>query len=58
MTKKSKIAPDKAGAWIGVGTAIGAAVYANGGEPYWIALGAAIGSFIGWIAHKTQKWFV
>ena len=55
MTKKSKIAPDKAGAWIGVGTAIGAAVYANGGEPYWIALGAAIGSFIGWIAHKAQK---
>ena len=32
------------GSWIGVGTAIGAAVFAVTNEPTWIAVGVAIGS--------------
>ena len=32
------------GSWIGVGTAIGAAVFAVTNEPTWIAVGVAIGA--------------
>ena len=33
-----------AGAWVGLGTAIGAAVFAATNEPVWIAIGVAIGA--------------
>jgi glutaredoxin len=36
--------PDNSGQWIGVGTAIGAAVFAATNEPVWIAVGVAIGA--------------
>tara|TARA_B100001287_G_scaffold30252_1_gene21581 strand:+ start:196 stop:384 length:189 start_codon:yes stop_codon:yes gene_type:complete len=36
------------GNWIGVGTAIGAAVFAATNEPVLIALGVAIGAAVGW----------
>ena len=32
------------GGWIGVGTAIGAAVFAATNEPVWIGIGVAIGA--------------
>ena len=32
------------GAWVGVGTAIGAAIYAITNEPTWIAVGVAVGA--------------
>ena len=32
------------GSWIGLGTAIGAAVFAATNEPTWIAVGVAIGA--------------
>ena len=32
------------GSWIGVGTAIGAAVFAVTNEPTWIAVGVAMGA--------------
>jgi len=32
------------GGWIGVGTAIGAAVFAVTNEPTWIAVGVAVGA--------------
>ena len=32
------------GSWIGVGTAIGVAVFAATNEPTWIAVGVAIGA--------------
>tara|TARA_B100000131_G_scaffold210000_1_gene201938 strand:- start:323 stop:481 length:159 start_codon:yes stop_codon:yes gene_type:complete len=35
------------GNWIGVGTAIGAAVFAATKEPVWIAVGVAIGAALG-----------
>ena len=47
MSKKCKN-PDNGGNWIGVGTAIGAAVFAATNEPVWIADGVAIGATLGW----------
>tara|TARA_B100000586_G_C19899873_1_gene338647 strand:- start:165 stop:356 length:192 start_codon:yes stop_codon:yes gene_type:complete len=51
---------DIAGNWIGVGTAIGAAVFAATNEPVWIAVGVAIGAALStkccstWLA-KTKR---
>ena len=39
---------DNGGTWIGVGTAIGVAVFAVTNEPVWIAVGVAIGAALGW----------
>ena len=36
------------GNWIGVGTAIGAALFAATNEPAWIAVGVAVGAALGW----------
>ena len=44
-----------AGNWIGVGTAIGAAVFALTNEPVWIAVGIAIGAALGWRKPKHQN---
>tara|TARA_B100002051_G_scaffold43142_1_gene37622 strand:+ start:932 stop:1102 length:171 start_codon:yes stop_codon:yes gene_type:complete len=43
MNKKFKNS-NNGGIWIGVGTAIGAAVFAATNEPVWIALGVAMGA--------------
>mgnify|MGYP001157373851 FL=1 len=43
MNKKFKNS-NNAVTWIGVGTAIGAAVFAATKEPVWIAVGVAIGA--------------
>jgi hypothetical protein len=42
-----------AGNWIGVGTAIGVAVFAVTNEPTWIAVGVAVGAALCW--QKTKK---
>ena len=34
--------------WVGVGTALGAAVFAITKEPTWIGIGVAIGAAISW----------
>lgn len=34
--------------WIGVGTAIGVAVFAATTEPTWIAVGVAVGAALAW----------
>tara|TARA_B100001121_G_scaffold307282_1_gene328438 strand:- start:559 stop:729 length:171 start_codon:yes stop_codon:yes gene_type:complete len=47
MSKKTENIKNT-GSWIGVGTAIGAAVFAVTNEPVWIAVGVAIGAAIGW----------
>ena len=47
MNKKFKNF-NNAGNWIGVGTAIGAAVFVATNEPTWIAVGIAVGAAIGW----------
>jgi hypothetical protein len=39
--------------WIGVGTAIGVAVFAATNEPAWIGVGVAIGAALGW--QKPKK---
>ena len=41
-----------AGNWIGVGTAIGAALFVLTDEPLWIALGVALGAALDW--RKSQ----
>ncbi len=42
------------GKWIGVGTAIGTAVFAATNEPAWIAVGVAIGAALGWRKPKNK----
>ena len=51
MNKKLKNS-DTVGNWIGVGTAIGVAVFAATKEPTWIAVGVAVGAALAW---KKQK---
>ncbi|MEL0204413.1 MAG: hypothetical protein VW869_08480 [Halieaceae bacterium] len=53
MNKKLKNS-NNAGNWIGVGTAIGAAVFAATNEPVWIAVGVAIGAALGWQKPKKR----
>jgi len=47
------------GDWIGVGVAIGAAVFAVTQDPVWIAVGVAVGAGLSWtrprIADLTKK---
>tara|TARA_B100000242_G_scaffold116489_1_gene81356 strand:- start:1002 stop:1157 length:156 start_codon:yes stop_codon:yes gene_type:complete len=47
MENKKK-SSNQSGAWIGVGTAIGAAVYILTNEPTWLAVGVAIGAALSW----------
>ena len=54
MNKKFKNS-DNGGNWIGVGTAIGASVFAATNEPVWIAVGVAIGAALGWRKPKNKK---
>ena len=54
MSKKFKNS-DNGGNWIGVGTAIGVAVFAATNEPVWIAVGVAIGAALGVRKPKGQK---
>ena len=54
MENKRKILSNS-GAWVGVGTAIGAAIYAITNEPTWIAVGVAIGAALSWRNPKKSK---
>tara|TARA_B100000085_G_C18381817_1_gene446721 strand:+ start:597 stop:770 length:174 start_codon:yes stop_codon:yes gene_type:complete len=40
--------------WIGVGTAIGAIVFALTNEPTWIAVGVAVGAALDWRKPKNK----
>ena len=40
--------PNNTGDWVGVGTAIGGAVFVATNEPVWIAVGVAVGAALGW----------
>ena len=54
MNKKFKNSNND-GNWIGVGTAIGAVVFAATNEPVWIAAGVAIGAALGWRKPKNKN---
>ena len=54
MNKKSNYYKNT-GSWIGVGTAIGVAVFAVTNEPTWIALGVAVGAALSWKKPKDQN---
>ena len=43
------------GNWIGVGTAIGAAIFAATNEPTWLAVGVAIGAALSWRKSKIKN---
>jgi len=43
------------GNWIGVGTAIGAAVFATTNDPVRVAVGVAIGAVMGWRKPKNKN---
>ena len=47
--------PDKSGNWIGVGAAIGAAIFAATNEPVWIGVGVAIGAALSWNKPMNKK---
>ena len=51
MDKKIK----NTGSMIGVGTAIGVAVFAITNEPTWLAVGVALGAALSWKIPKGQK---
>lgn len=53
--KKALKNKDHAGNWIGVGVAIGTALFVATNEPVWIAVGVAIGAAIGWRKPKEKK---
>ena len=40
--------------WIGVGTALGAVVFALTNEPTWIAVGVAVGAALDWRKQKIR----
>jgi len=40
--------------WIGVGTALGAVVFALTNEPTWIAVGVALGAAFDWRKEKNK----
>ena len=42
-------------AWIGICTAIGAAVFASTNQPVWLAVGVAIGAAFSWQKPKNKK---
>ena len=42
------------GAWIGVGAAVGVAVFAAKKDPTWIAVGVAIGAALSWRPPKKE----
>ena len=46
---------NNAGNWIGVGTAIGAAIFAVTNEPTWLAVGVAIGAALSWRKSKIKN---
>ena len=55
MDKKIK----NTGSMIGVGTAIGAAVFAATNEPTWLAVGVALGAALSWRKPKNKnEWWI
>ena len=54
MNNKSRNS-NNAGNWIGVGTAIGAVVFAATNEPTCLAVGVALGAALSWKIPKGQK---
>ena len=54
MNNKSRNS-NNAGNWIGVGTAIGAAIFAATNEPTWLAVGVAIGAALSWRKSKIKN---
>lgn len=43
------------GNWIGVGTAIGAVIFALTRDPVWIGVGVAVGAALDWREARKQK---
>ena len=54
MNKKSNNLKNT-GSWVGIGTAIGVAVFAATKEPTWIAVGVAVGAALAWKKPKIKK---
>jgi hypothetical protein len=52
--KNKKKSFNNPGSMIGVGTAIGAAVFAASGEPVWLAVGIALGAALSWQKPKND----
>ena len=41
--------------WVGVGTALGAAVFAVTKDPVWVGVGVAVGAALGWRGFKGRQ---
>jgi len=55
VKKSNNFHSDKAVNWIGVGVAIGVAIFVLTNEPVWIALGVAIGAALGFSQKKDKN---
>ncbi len=53
--KNNKINIHNSGAWVGVGAAIGVAIYAITNELTWIAVGVAVGAALSWRKPKKVR---
>ena len=50
-----RIDSNNAGNWIGIGTAIGATLFAVTNDPTWLAVGVAIGAALSWRKSKIKN---
>ena len=48
LVDKLGVTPNNDGNWVGIGAALGVAVFAATNEPVWIAVGVAIGAALSW----------
>ena len=52
---KKPINSEHINTWVGVGTAIGAAVFAFTKDPVWVGVGVAVGAALGWRGFKARQ---
>ena len=55
LNKDKRAKVNSTGSWVGVGTALGAAVFAITKEPVWIGVGVALGGAIDWTSRKKHN---
>ena len=52
---KKPINSEPINSWVGVGTALGAAVFAFTKDPVWVGVGVAVGAALGWRGFKGRQ---
>ena len=52
---KNPMNSESINSWVGVGTALGAAVFAVTKDPVWVGVGVAVGAALGWRGFKGRQ---